>query len=91
MSLEHDISEYLVTTYLPGTPAGDLDPSLDLFDSGVMSSLQLLQLIDWLRGRYRLPIEDLEISPASFRSVTAIRHFIEDARGTVPEDGEVAR
>ncbi|MGK5729485.1 acyl carrier protein [Streptomyces sp. URMC 124] len=80
MSLEHEITEHIVSTYLPGTPAHDLAPSLDLFDSGVVSSLQLLELIEWLRSRYAIPVDDLALSPRSFRSVAAIREFVENAQ-----------
>ncbi|MFK4107841.1 acyl carrier protein [Streptomyces sp. NPDC002176] len=80
MSLEREITEHIVSTYLHGTPADELEPSLDLFDSGVVSSLQLLELIEWLRGRYAIPVDDLALSPRSFRSVTAIREFVEHAQ-----------
>ncbi|GHA26917.1 hypothetical protein GCM10010372_28420 [Streptomyces tauricus] len=77
MSLRHEITRHIVATYLPDTSAADLEPSLDLFDTGVLNSLQLLELIGWLRERYRLPIEDLDLSLQSFRSVAAIQDFIE--------------
>ncbi|MCX4237648.1 MULTISPECIES: acyl carrier protein [Streptomyces] len=77
MNLRHEITHHIVSTYLPDTPAADLEPSLDLFDTGVVNSLQLLELIGWLRERYRLPVEDLDLSLQSFRSVAAIQDFIE--------------
>ncbi|MFF3906404.1 acyl carrier protein [Streptomyces sp. NPDC001848] len=80
MSLEREIAEHILSTYLPGTSVDELDPSLDLFESGVVSSLQLLELIEWLRSRYGIPVEELEMSPRSFRSVAAIREFVENAQ-----------
>ncbi|MEW2570381.1 acyl carrier protein [Streptomyces sp. NPDC047070] len=77
MSLRHEITQHIVATYLPDTSAADLEPSLDLFDTGVVNSLQLLELIGWLRERYRLPVEDLDLSLRSFRSVAAIQDLIE--------------
>ncbi|MFH8469475.1 phosphopantetheine-binding protein [Streptomyces sp. NPDC017991] len=77
MSLRHEITQHIVATYLPDTSAADLEPSLDLFDTGVLNSLQLLELIGWLRERYRLPVEDLDLSLQSFRSVAAIQDFVE--------------
>ncbi|MFD0307021.1 phosphopantetheine-binding protein [Streptomyces sp. NPDC127119] len=77
MNLRHEITQHIVATYLPDTSAADLEPSLDLFDTGVVNSLQLLELIGWLRERYRLPIEDLDLSLQSFRSVAAIQDLIE--------------
>jgi methoxymalonate biosynthesis acyl carrier protein len=76
MSAGSEITEHIVTRYLPGTHPEELDPSLDLFDTGVVTSLQLLEFIDWLRNRYEIPFDELEISPDNFRSVAAIVEFI---------------
>lgn len=72
MTLSREISEHIVTAYLPGVSQDELDPSYDLISSGVISSLQLIQLIEWLRGRYDLQVDDLEITPDDFRSVAQI-------------------
>lgn len=79
MSLVHEITQHITTEYLPGTHADELDPGFDLFDNGVVTSLELLRLIDWLRERYDISLEDLEVSPDNFRSVRAIQGFIAQA------------
>ncbi len=81
MSKTREITEHIVAQYLPGTPPGELDPSLDLFDTGIITSLQLLHLLEWLRTRYGISLEDIEISPENFRSVRAIEEFVSRAEG----------
>ena len=80
MSEIHEITEYIAAEYLPGTAAAEIDPSYDLFENGVVHSLQLLRLIDWLRSRYDIPADELAVSPDSFRSVSAIAELVTRAR-----------
>ncbi|MET7878422.1 MULTISPECIES: acyl carrier protein [Micromonospora] len=80
MSLADEITRYVVSEYLPGTAPEELDPSYDLIDTGVVDSLRLLQLIAWLGERYRIPIDDMDISPENFQSVAAMTAFVITAR-----------
>jgi acyl carrier protein len=76
------VKEHIVAEYLPGTSPDELDPSYDLLDAGVVDSLRLLQLISWVERQYRIPIDDVEISPDDFRSVDAICAFISNTQRT---------
>ena len=80
MSLADEITRYVVSEYLPGTAPEELDSTYDLLDTGVVDSLRLLQLIAWLGDRYRIPMDDLDISPENFRSVDAMTAFVTTAR-----------
>ena len=80
MSTTDTIKEHIIAEYLPGTPVGDLDSSYDLLESGVVDSLALLGLIGWVEQHYRIPIDQVDISPEDFRSVDAIGRFVEKQR-----------
>jgi methoxymalonate biosynthesis acyl carrier protein len=92
VSTTQTVKEYIVAEYLPGTSPDELDPSYDLLDTGVVDSLRLLQLISWVERQYRIPIDDVEISPDDFRSVHAICAFIDSANSTrTSAEGERGR
>ena len=81
-----DIKRFIVTEFAPEVAVDELDADYDLLDNGVVDSLRLLQLIEWVGERYDLPVADLDLSPESFRSVHAIRDFIACAgRGPAPD------
>lgn len=80
MSLQREIAEYVVTQYLPGTPAEELPADYDLFDTGVIESLSLIQLITWIGDRYGIPVDQIELAPDNFRTVEAIEDFITSNR-----------
>lgn len=79
MSTKHEVKRYIVETFAPDVPADELEDDYDLLDNGVIDSLGLLRLIAWLGERYSIPVEDLDIQPGDFRSVTAICSFIDSS------------
>ncbi|SEM10016.1 phosphopantetheine-binding protein [Streptacidiphilus jiangxiensis] len=76
MTLQREITQHIVSEYLPDTPAEELAADYDLIATGVVTSLQLLRLIGWLGDRYDIPFGDLDIAPDDFRSVAAIAELV---------------
>lgn len=71
------ITAYITDQYLPGVEPSELDSDYDLLANGVIDSLGLLKLITWLQDEFTMDIDDRELSPEAFRSVSAIRSFVE--------------
>jgi len=80
MSIETDISTFIRAQFAPDVAADQLDADFDLLDNGVVDSLQLLRLIAWIGERFDVPVNEVEIAPDNFRSINAIRAFIEISR-----------
>lgn len=74
------VRQQILAEYLPGTPGEELEASYDLIENGVVDSLALLQLIGWVEQRFQLSTDDVEISVDDFRSIAAIRNFVNKAR-----------
>lgn len=81
-----EIKTYIVNEFVPEVTVAQLDADYDLLENGVVDSLRLLQLIDWVGDRYDLPVADLDLAPSDFRSVNAIRDFVAAARGASSEE-----
>jgi len=79
VSAVNDIKRFIVAEFAPDSTVEALDGDFDLFDSGVVDSLGLLRLIAWVGARYRIPVEEIELVPDDFRTVDAIRAFVEGA------------
>jgi len=71
------IKQYIVREFLPDVAAEELADDYDLIASGVVDSLSLLRLIDWLETEFEIPIDDIEISEKDFVTVAAICEFID--------------
>jgi acyl carrier protein len=70
------VKEFILANYLPDVTADQLGSEYDLLANGVIDSLGLLKLLDWLEERFQIPINHVEIAPDNFRSVSAICEFI---------------
>jgi acyl carrier protein len=65
---------------MPDISVSELPADYDLLAGGVIDSLALLKVVDWLGERFRLPLDDIELSPENFRTVNDISAFVGAAR-----------
>ncbi|QWF84043.1 phosphopantetheine-binding protein [Amycolatopsis sp. CA-230715] len=70
------IRAFVVEEFLPDVPHEDLAADYDLIANGVIDSLGLLKLIAWLEDTFDVPVDDVDLNPDSFRTVTAINAFV---------------
>lgn len=77
MNIEKDLKKYIVNRFLQG----DVEKLADdesLFESGIIDSLGVLQLVAFLEERYGLHVEDEELIPENFETVNTIINFVEN-------------
>lgn len=80
MDHTHTIKRFVIDEFIPDISPDELSSDDDLLTNGVIDSLGLLKVIAWLEHQFQLPVDDVELSPDSFRSVAAINSFIENTR-----------
>jgi len=76
MYARHEVKSFIVEKFAPDVRVDELDDDYDLLDNGVVDSLALLRLISWVGDRFEIPIDDIDLTPDHFRSVSAIDDFI---------------
>ena len=59
-----------------------LDDSSALLEEGVLDSLGILELVDFLQGELGVGVEDDDLTPENFASIDAIAAFVESKVGT---------
>ena len=74
------VTRYIVEEFLPDVRTSDLAPDYDLLAGGVIDSLALLKVVDWLCERFELSLDDVDLSPDNFRTVEEICAFVAAAR-----------
>jgi acyl carrier protein len=82
MDHEHLIKQFIVTEFIPDVPVDELDSDYELIANGVIDSLSLLRVINWLGTQFDIPIDEIEIAESNFATVSAICQFVEGARQT---------
>ena len=78
------IKQFVLAEFLPDVPFERLADDEDLLAAGVIDSLGLLKVIAWLEDVFAVAVEDVDLEPASFRSVAAIDEFVRSARTATP-------
>ncbi|MFF8500217.1 acyl carrier protein [Streptomyces anulatus] len=70
------IRAYIVSEFLAGEDAEDLTDDFDLIESTVVNSLGLVRLISWISETYSIPVDDIPLEPAAYRTLADIRDFV---------------
>lgn len=75
------IKQFIVDEFMPDVPVEELESDYDLLTGGVVDSLGLLQVVAWLEAEFDVAVDDSELGPDSFRTVDAIKAYVESQRG----------
>lgn len=80
MDVKEQIKRFIIDELMHGevhsTP-GDDD---SLLEQGVLDSLGLMRVLEFLRDEYHLTIDDEEVVPENFQSINAIATFVDKRR-----------
>jgi acyl carrier protein len=74
------IKQFIVDEFMPDVSPDELESDFDLLTGGVVDSLGLLQVVAWLETEFDITVDESELGPESFRTVDAIREYIEQSR-----------
>jgi acyl carrier protein len=82
MSIEAAIERYITRNLLYQRNQTRVNWDQDLFSSGLLDSLAVLQLIFFMEEEFAVSVEDGEIAPDTFRTINLMKAFIEGKLGT---------
>jgi D-alanine--poly(phosphoribitol) ligase subunit 2 len=80
------IKQFIVEEFMPDVPAEELEDDFDLLTGGVVDSLGLLKVVAWLEDEFDIGVDDSELGPDSFRTVAAIKAYVDQARSAAHAD-----
>ena len=75
MKIKEEIRKYLHEASLSDAK-GIQDDTL-IFEEGLLDSMGLLFLIEFLKENFEVEVEDEELNPANFESINSITAFVE--------------
>ena len=73
--LKETIKNYIVEASL--SEAKNIKEDTLIFESGLLDSMGLLFLIEFLNEKYQVEVNDEELNPKNFESINSIVAFIE--------------
>ena len=76
MKLKQKLKNYIIEVSL-SDPKTIKDDTL-IFDSGLLDSMGLLFLIEFLKEEYDVEVNDEELHPKNFETINSITSFVEE-------------
>jgi acyl carrier protein len=73
--MKEEIKNYIVEASL--SDANKIKDDTLIFDEGLLDSMGLLFLIEFLNENYKIEVSDQELNPKNFESINSIVSFVE--------------
>ncbi|MGA1193973.1 MAG: acyl carrier protein [Kiritimatiellia bacterium] len=70
----HDIQNFILERFLFGD--GDIAPTVPLFESGVIDSTGVLEIITFIKEKYGLHVPDEDLIPEHFATPASIADYL---------------
>jgi len=77
MNISENIEKILLTEIAVGLDKKTLDPNEDLLEQGIIDSLGLMKLIDFIEKTFSIKISDEDIVPDNFQSLNSMVKLVE--------------
>ncbi len=75
MKTKEEIKNYIIEASL--SDANKIKDDTLIFDTGLLDSMGLLFLIEFLNENYHVEVDDDELNPKNFESINSIVEFVE--------------
>jgi acyl carrier protein len=79
-ALARELRTFIAETFLELRPDVELADDDRFLALGVIDSLGLLELVEEVRNRYGIDVEDVDITEENFGSIAALAAYIEGKR-----------
>jgi acyl carrier protein len=76
MEIEEQVRGYILENFLYTDDPSELSDDQSLFDSGVVDSTGVLELVSFIEDSYGVQVDDTELIPDNFDSVEKISAYI---------------
>jgi acyl carrier protein len=77
VEIKNEIRAFIAANYLPDTPAEAVDDSMALITSGIIDSIGMLGLVDFIESRFSIEFLPREIDVHALDSINRIEALIQ--------------
>jgi acyl carrier protein len=79
-NMKEEIRQYILSEFLPGEKADNLQDDTPLRTSGILDSVATLRLVTFVEERFGIQVEAHEASVENFDSINSIAAFIDSKK-----------
>jgi acyl carrier protein len=84
MTVTTELQTFILEELTPGRGIASIAPDDDLLARGIIDSLGVMTLVEFLDERYGVRVGTEDLQPQNFRDVRSIEAFIERRRDEAP-------
>ncbi len=77
MGIEREIREFVIDNFLFGQSDQSFSDTDSFLEKGLIDSMGILTLVEFVRDKYLIAIEDEELIPENWDSVQRIARFVQ--------------
>jgi acyl carrier protein len=78
VEIKNEIRTFVAANYLPDTPSESIDDSMPLITSGIIDSIGMLGLVDFIESRFAIEFLPREIDVHALDSIQRIETLIQN-------------
>jgi acyl carrier protein len=91
VEIKNEVREFVARQYLPDAPVETVSDTMPLITSGIIDSIGMLGLVDFLEGRYEVEFMPREVDVHSLDTVESIETLIRAKLSVKSESDKIAR
>jgi acyl carrier protein len=85
---QREIHAFIVDEIVTDHAAGSITADEDLIKGGVVDSLAVIQLVDFVESRYGIQVADLDLVPDNFRTLRQLADYVDRKQAESVSAGE---
>lgn len=75
-SIQDQLKNYILSEFMYEDNKKSLEPEDDLLSQGVIDSMGILQIVNFMEEKFGISVIDEEIIPENFRTLNALTNFV---------------
>jgi|SRR5271157_4547252 len=75
--LEQEVRQFVIENFIFGDEASDFSDDDSFLEKGLVDSMGILTLMEFVKEKYSIPVEDEELIPDNWDSVRKIASFVQ--------------
>ncbi len=76
MSIEQQLRDHILKDFMYSGQGDELTDDLELFESGIVDSTGVLELVAFIEQTFSVQVDDSELLPENFSNVAAMAKFV---------------
>jgi acyl carrier protein len=89
MQIEEHVRQFVIDNFVFGEDHASFSNDDSFLEKGLVDSMGVLTLVEFVKEAYAIPIEDEELVPENWDSVSRIAAFIQTKNRQIPVSAEL--